>query len=53
MLNNYKKAKVNGRVTTVVTPEEALDNPLYQDKFSSVEIGDVILPVNVAPLNCA
>lgn len=45
MLNNYKKAKINGRVTTVVTPEEALTNPLYQDKFSSVEIDDVILPV--------
>lgn len=45
MLNNYKKAKVNGRVTTVVTPEEALNNPLYQDKFSSVEINNTILPV--------
>lgn len=45
MLNNYKKAKVNGRVTTVVTPEEALNDPLYQDKFSSVEINEVILPV--------
>lgn len=45
MLNNYKKAKINGRVTTVVTPEEALNNTLYQDKFSSVEINDMILPV--------
>lgn len=45
MLNNYKKAKVNGRVTTVVTPEEALNNSLYQDKFSSVEINNTILPV--------
>lgn len=48
MLNNYKKAKINGRVTTVVTPEEALNSPLYQDKFSSVEINDVILPVKKA-----
>lgn len=45
MLNNYKKAKVNGRMTTVVTPEEALNNTLYQDKFSSVEINGMILPV--------
>lgn len=45
MLNNYKKAKINGRVTTVVKPEEALTNELYQNKFTSVEIGDTILPV--------
>lgn len=42
---NYKKAKIDGRVTTVVTPEESLNNKLYQDKFSSVEINGVILPV--------
>lgn len=47
MLNNYKKAKIGGRVTTVVTPIEALTNELYQDKFTSVEIEDtgIILPV--------
>lgn len=45
MLSNYKKAKINGRVTTVVTPEEALNNQLYQDKFTSVEVNDTILPV--------
>lgn len=47
MLNNYKKAKINGRVTTVVTPMEALTNEIYQDKFTSVEIEgtDIILPV--------
>lgn len=45
MLNNFKKAKINGRVTTVVTPNEALSNTIYQDKFTSVEINDVILPV--------
>lgn len=45
MLSNYKKAKVNGRVTTVVTPQEALNNEIYQNKFTSVEINDTILPV--------
>ena len=45
MLNNYKKAKINGRVTTVVTPLEALQNESYQNKFTSVEINDTILPV--------
>lgn len=45
MLNNYKKATVNGRVTTVVTPTEALENEIYQNKFTSVEINDVLLPV--------
>ena len=45
MLSNYKKAIVNGRVTTVVTPAEALNNKLYQDKFSSVEIEGYTLPV--------
>lgn len=45
MLSNYKKAIVNGRVTTVVTPAEALNNTLYQDKFSSVEIEGFTLPV--------
>lgn len=45
MLNNYKKAKVNGRVTTVVTPEEALRNESCQNKYTSVEINDVLLPV--------
>lgn len=45
MLNNYKKAKINGRVTTVVTPQEVLQNESYQNKFTSVEIDDMILPV--------
>ena len=45
MLNNYKKAKVNGRVTTVVTPEEALKNESCQNKYTSVEINDILLPV--------
>lgn len=45
MINNYKKAKINGRVTTVVTPNDALNNEMYQNKFTSVEIDNVILPV--------
>ena len=45
MLRDYKKAKINNRVTTVVTPEEALQNESYQNKFTSVEINDSILPV--------
>ena len=45
MLRDYKRAKVNGRVTTVVTPIEALENEAYQNKFTSVEINDTILPV--------
>lgn len=45
MLSNYKKAKINGRVTTVVTPSEALSNEIYQNKYTSVEINDTILPV--------
>lgn len=48
MLNNFKKAKINGRVTTVVTPQEALNNEAYQNKFSSVEIDGVILPVKTS-----
>ena len=45
MINNYKKAKINGRVTTVVRPEDALNTESYQNKFTSVEIDGVILPV--------
>lgn len=45
MLKDYKKAKINGRVTTVVTPIEALENEVYQNKFTSVEVNNVILPV--------
>lgn len=45
MLNSYKKAKINGRVTTVVTPEEVLENESHQNKFTSVEINNIILPV--------
>lgn len=45
MLRNYKKAKINNRVTTVVTPDEVLGNESYQNKFTSVEINDMILPV--------
>lgn len=45
MLKDYKKAKINGRVTTVVTPIEALKNEAYQNKFTSVEINGMILPV--------
>lgn len=45
MLNNYKKAKVNGRVTTVLKPAEVLENDIYQNKYTSVEINDTILPV--------
>lgn len=45
MLEKYKKAKINGRVTTVVTPMEALENEIYQNKFTSVEVNDSILPV--------
>lgn len=45
MINNYKKAKVDGRVTTVVSPQEVLNSPLYQDKFTSVEVNDMLLPV--------
>ena len=48
MLSDYKKAIVNGRVTTVVTPQEALTNKVYQNKFSSVEINGVILPVKTS-----
>lgn len=45
MLRDYKKAKINNRVTTVVTAEDALQNESYQNKFTSVEINDMILPV--------
>lgn len=45
MLSNYKKAKVEGRVTTVIKPEEALKNPAMQNKYTSVEVGNYILPV--------
>lgn len=45
VLDNYKKAVVNGRVTTVVTPAEALNNDIYQNKFTSVEVNDMVLPV--------
>ena len=45
MLNNFKKATVNGRVTTVVTPQQALENERYQNKFTSVEMNNTLLPV--------
>ena len=48
MINEYKKAKIDGRVTTVVKPDEALQYDIYQNKFTSVEIGDTILPVKTS-----
>lgn len=48
MLDNYKKAKINGRVTTVVTPKEALEQDIYQNKFTSVEVCGNILPVKTS-----
>lgn len=45
MLRDYKKAKINNRVTTVVTPEDVLQNESYQNKFTSVEINGMVLPV--------
>lgn len=48
MLHDFKKAKVNGRVTTVIKPEEVLSNAVFQNKFTSVEVDDVILPVKTS-----
>ena len=48
MLNDYKKATINGKVTTVLKPHEVLSNSVFQNKFTSVEIEDVILPVKTA-----
>lgn len=45
MFRDYKKAKINNRVTTVVTPEDVLENESYQNKFTSVEMNGMILPV--------
>lgn len=48
MLSNYKKAKIAGRVTTVIKPAEALNNKAMQNKFTSVEINDTILPLKTS-----
>lgn len=45
MLSDYKKAVINNRVTTVISVQEVLKNPIFQNKFTSVEVDDVILPV--------
>lgn len=48
MQTNLKKAKVDGRVTTVMKPDEVLKNPSMQNKYTSVEVKDYILPVKSA-----
>lgn len=48
MLSDFKKAKVEGRVTTVIKPEEALKNQSMQNKYTSVEVGNYILPVKTS-----
>ena len=45
MISNYKKAKIDGRVTTVMDIKDVLDNPQFQNKFTSVLINDSVLPV--------
>lgn len=45
MISNYKKAKIDGRVTTVMDVKDVLDNPQFQNKFTSVMINDFVLPV--------
>lgn len=48
MLSDFKKAKVEGRVATVIKPEEALKNPSMQNKYTAVEVGNCILPVKTS-----
>ncbi len=48
MISNYKRAKVDGRVTTVMDLKEVLGNPYFQNKFTSVQIKDVVLPVKTS-----
>lgn len=45
MFKDFKKAKIDGRVTTVVSPDEALEYEAYQNKYTSVEVNGSILPV--------
>ena len=45
MISNYKRAKIDGRVTTVMDINDVLDNPQFQNKFISVQIGNTVLPV--------
>lgn len=48
MISNYKKAKIDGRVTTVMDVKDVLDNPQFQNKFTSVMINDFVLPVKTS-----
>lgn len=48
MLNDYKKATINGRVTTVLKPQEVLSNTAFQNKFTSVEVDGYALPVKTS-----
>ena len=48
MISSYKKAKIEGRVTTVVDMKDALSNTAFQNKFTSVQVNDVVLPVKTS-----
>lgn len=45
MISNYKKAKVGDKITTVLSPQEVMQNKAMQNKFTSVQVGDSVLPV--------
>lgn len=48
MFNNYKKAVVNGRMTTVMNPYDVLSNNVFHNKFTSVEYDGLVLPVKTS-----
>ena len=48
MLSDYKKAKLNNRVVTVIKPEEALRDKVFQNKFTAVQVGEFMLPVKTS-----
>lgn len=48
MLDNYKKAMINNRVVTVISPQEVLSNQVFQNKFTAIEVDGVILPVKTS-----